>query len=180
MAGCLHVALPASGIGGEVRHEGERGGVELEMHAGVVDEGCFVEVDIEAVIGAHLQGGLHAGLRERCLRGVGGDGLGHESLNLGEARLHVVVLLGVIVAGYPEGHVVACEGKLGELFLDDEVGEAALLGELIAEAEAVVVEAEADVHEVAGALLFHTYEEFVVVVADGRLLAPYGVPGLIK
>ena len=76
--------------------------------------------------------------------------------------------------------VVARHGKLGEFLLNHEIGKTALLGELIAEAEAIVVETEADVHQVARALLLHTHEELVVVVADGRLFAPHGVPGLVE
>ena len=76
--------------------------------------------------------------------------------------------------------MLAREGKLGALFLDDEVGQTALSGKLVAEAQTIVVEAEADIHQVAGALLLHAYEQLVVVVAYGGFLAPNGSPGVVE
>ena len=64
------------------------------------------------------------------------------------------------------------------------------LRELVAEAESVVVEAEADNHYcglvdtlafVVEVVVLHQRDgEFVVVVADVGFLAPYGMPGFVE
>src|SRR5690606_7079288 len=54
-----------------------------------------------------------------------------------------------------------------------------LLGELVAEAEAIVEQTKADDHGAAGLLLREMHCQLVVVVADGAALAPYRLPSLI-
>ena len=94
--------------------------------------------------------------------------------------------------------MVACHGKLGTLFLDKEIVQLFLLGELIAQADAVVIDAETDNHfalvrhegqstRCSVALIFgflyfldQCHGHFVVVVAYGGCLTPYGLPGLIE
>ena len=44
--------------------------VEVEVHRGVVDAGGLVDVDVEAVVGLHLQRRLHTRGREDGDRGV--------------------------------------------------------------------------------------------------------------
>ena len=34
---------------------------ELEMHCGIVLTGCLMDIDIQAVVALHLEGGLHTG-----------------------------------------------------------------------------------------------------------------------
>ena len=76
--------------------------------------------------------------------------------------------------------MVASHGKLRVLLLDDEIDETVLLGKLIAEAHAVVIDAEADVHLASCVVLGETDEKLVVVVADSGRLAPDGLPGLVE
>ena len=180
IGGRLQVALVAARIGGEVAHEGVVLLVVGEVHGGIVHTGGLVEVDIQAIVGAHLQRRLHGG-------GAGGgagrgslDGLFHLSANAGEFRLLVFELLGVVVTGHPPGSVVARHGKFRQLVGHDKVGEFFLIGELIAETESVVEEAEADVHETIVLRLFETHEQFVVVVANTALLAQHGLPSLVE
>ena len=94
--------------------------------------------------------------------------------------------------------MVACHRKLRALFLDDEVVELGLLWELVAEPDAIVVDAETD-HD--GAYVWDQGQsggravacvafflddllqcdgELVVVVTDVFGLAPHGLPGLIE
>ena len=150
------------------------------MHRGVVDAGGLVDVDVKAVVGLQLQRGLHAGRREGGLRGVAGNSRSHPLTDARETRNLGLILLGVVVAGNPVGRMVAGHGKLRVLLLDDEVVEVVLLGELVAQAHAVVVDAEADDDVAVAGLLKEVDRHLVVVVADGRGLAPYGLPGLIK
>ena len=94
--------------------------------------------------------------------------------------------------------MVAGHGKLGMLLLDDEVVQLLLLGELVAEADAVVIDAETDdngtrvrnqgeagfvaVAHVLGFVggLPERGGQLVVVVADGGCLAPDGAPRLVE
>ena len=76
--------------------------------------------------------------------------------------------------------MVACHGELRALFLDDEVDELALLRELIAQTHAVVVDAEADVHQALGGGLAQLHEQLAVVVADVAVLTPHGLPRLVE
>ena len=141
-----------------------------------------MEVDVQAVGGLHLEGSLHAGGREDGDGGVAPvDGIVEAGSDLAEARLLGHLLLRVVVAGEPPGGVVARHAELGALVPDEEVDEVGLRGELIAEAKAVVVEAEAeDDAAVVGPWLAEGDAEFIVVVADVARLAPNGLPGLIE
>ena len=76
--------------------------------------------------------------------------------------------------------MVASHGKLGMLFLDDEVVQVLRQGELIAETEAIVVETEADLHIALLSLLMQRYQQLIVMVADVAGLPPYGLPRLIE
>ena len=63
----LHVALPSLRVRGE---EGaERAGLAVyeQMHARIVYQGGFVDVDIQSVVRLHLQGGLYSGGAEKRL-----------------------------------------------------------------------------------------------------------------
>ena len=66
--------------------------------------------------------------------------------DFGEAGFHVVIFLGVVVAGNPPGGMVARHGKLCMLFLDDKIDQVLLYGKLIPQADALVVNTEPDVH----------------------------------
>ena len=177
----LHVGLVARGVGGEPRLKDHVLVVEVEVHGGIVDQGCLVDVDIQAVLRLHLQGGLDSRLGEVGHGRVGPvDGIMETGADLGEAALLGLLLLRVVVARQPPGCMVASHGKLRVLLLDDEIDEAVLLGELIAEAHAVVIDAEADVHLASCVVLGETDEELVVVIADSGRLAPDGLPGLVE
>ena len=75
--------------------------------------------------------------------------------------------------------MVAGHGKLREFFLDLEVRKVVLQRELIAEAQAVVVQAETDLHHSA-ALLLQADEHFVVMVPDLRFFTPDRFPCFIE
>ena len=80
------------------------------------------------------------------LRGIVGNAAFELCTHLREVRGDGAVFLGVEVAGKPPGFVIAGERELRDLVFDDERLQVFLLGELVAEAEAVVEEAEADDH----------------------------------
>ena len=81
------------------------------------------------------------------------EGLVEETSDLREATMLVVVLLGVVVARDPVCLVVTCHGELREFTLDDIEVTILPPGELIAEAEPVVEETEADGNRIAIGLL---------------------------
>ena len=95
--------------------------------------------------------------------------------------------------------MVASHGKLRVLLLDEEIVQFLLLRELIAQADAVVIHAEADddgavalkerpaplvlalgSHLAVFVLIVQGHGQFVVAVADVAGLAPYGLPGLVE
>ena len=180
LAGCLQVALVAAAVGREPRLEGARPLVVVEVHGGVVDAGRLVQVDVEPVVGLQLEGRLHAGGAGGCLRGVGRDGGWQFAAYFRQARLGVGILLRVVVARNPPGPVVAGHGELGVLLADDEVGQVALVGELVAQGQTVVEEAEADENVAVVLRLVQAYGHLVVVVANLALLAPYGLPRFVE
>jgi len=70
LAGRLQPAFHALCVGGEPGAEGHGFVVEVEVHGRIVDQGCLVEVEVEAVVGLEHQRGLHTGVREDGLRHV--------------------------------------------------------------------------------------------------------------
>ena len=76
--------------------------------------------------------------------------------------------------------MVAVESELGKLLLYDEIAEVLLVWELITEAESVIIETETDAHLAVCACLNKVDKKFIVIIADLRLLTPYGLPSLIK
>ena len=150
------------------------------MHGGVVDQGSFVEVDVDAIVGLELQGGLDARFGEEGLRKVLADGIVEIPADFAEARTGVIVFLRVVVAWYPPSRVVACHGELGAFFRNDEVIELALLREFVTQSEAIVIDAETDVHVAVFGCLGEAYQQFVVVVAYLAVFAPNGCPRLVE
>ena len=169
------------------------------MHRSIVDAGSLVDIDVEAIVGTHLQGGLHSVFNGRH-RGIVPDHSIDLPLigavlveaatlvkrlllaggNLREARLLDGILLRVVVGGDPPSHVIAGQCKLRALFLDEEVVQFGLLRELIAQADAVVVDTEADENLPFLLGLRKCGNILVVVVANGTGLAPHGLPRLIE
>ena len=224
----LHGPLQSGGIGGEMAHEGQwcwqrigrrlrvrrigiaaaaefcgeglRLGInQLQVHRGIVQAGSLVDVDIQPVGGFHLQRRLHARRREHRHRRVAPvHGLLHPPPDFRELRLLCLLLLSVVVAGQPPCRMIAGHGKLCQLLLDQEIVQFLLLRELIAQSDAVVIDAEADddravaliecpsalaricSHLVVFMLLVQDHRQFIVVVAYGGRLSPDGFPSLVE
>ena len=163
------------------------------MHRGKVERGGLVDVEVEAIVSLHLKGGLNARGRERCPRPAAVFVASLPQVtDLRQPRLGVVVFLRVEVARNPPSGMVARHGKLSQFLLNPEAHQGVLNGELIAEAEAVVVKAETDLHH-RGTLLrrmIHTLhgtngllqgdEHLVVAIADLSLFAPDRFPSLVE
>ena len=164
----------------QLHTEGHRLVIQIEVDSWEVNECCFVEVDVDPLIALEHQRRLYARLREGGLGAVLREGLVEEPTDLRETAVLVVVLLSVVVTGDPVRLVVARHSELGELALDDVEVTILAAGELIAEAEPVIEETEADSYGVAIALLLERDEQFVVVVADRLDLAPDRLPSLIE
>ena len=163
------------------------------MHGGEIEGGRLVDVDIQAVVRLHLEGRLHPRFRE------GSPGPTAvlvarlpQFADFRQFRLGVVVLLRVVVAGNPPCGMVARHRKLGQFFHDPETDESVLNGKLVAEAQAVVIEPEADLHHGgfgfggmvhafhAADGLFQRHQHLIVVVADVCLFAPHRLPCLVE
>ena len=164
----------------QLHTEGHRLIIQIEVDRWEVNECCFVEVDVDPLIALEHQWRLYARLREGGLGAVLREGLVEEPTDLRETAVLVVILLSVVVPGDPVCLVVARHSELSELALDDVEVTILATGELIAEAEPVIEEAEADSYGIAIALLLERDEQFVVVVADRLDLAPDRLPGLIE
>ena len=191
--GCLDVASVAEGVRYEVGDElgaALTGVLYLELHGGEVDQGGLMDVDVQpAAVALEHHRGLHSGHGHGADAGVAAAvEVRVEDGNPAHGRGLVDEFVGVVVTGNPEGGEVLVEGKLRQLVADNEVAEGLLLGKLVAEAEPVVEEAEADDnHAVSVCLcaecsahgLAEVDGQFVVVVADVALLAPDSLPGVV-
>ena len=187
------MASVTEGVGYEVGYElgaALSGVLHLKLHGGEVDQGGLMDVDVEsAAVALEHHRGLHSGHGHGADAGVAAAvEVRVEGGNPAHGRGLVDELVGVVVTGYPEGGEVFMEGELCQFVADNEVAEGILLGELIAEAEAVVEEAEADDYRAVSVCLCaecraHGLAEvdgqFVVVVADVALLAPDSLPGVV-
>ena len=118
----------------------------LELHGGEVDQGGLMDVDVQpAAVALEHHRGLHSGHRHGADAGVAAAvEVRVEGGNPAHGRGLVDEFVGVVVTGNPEGGEVLVEGKLCQLVADNEVAEGLLLGKIVAEAEPVVEETEAD------------------------------------
>ena len=91
------------------------------MHAGVVYQGSFVQIDIQAVRRFHLKGSLYACRRELCLRRITGNGRFHKTADFRKFGLCKVILLRIIITRNPKRLMVTRHGKLGTFFLNNKV-----------------------------------------------------------
>ena len=185
LSGSLHPSFPAFSVRGQPGAESHRLVVKVEACGRIIDHGSLVDVDVESVVRPHLEGCLHSGRGEGLLRGVPLHLRGRERADLRKAARRVVIFLSVIVSRNPPGCVVARHSELRDLVLYDEVFEPFLLRELVAEAEAVVVEPEADDHDrlrafLVSRILLERDSQLIVVVADVAFLAPDRLPRLIE
>ena len=139
-----------------------------------------MDIHIVAFVALELQGSLHSARAERSLGAVAPHIVMEILLYFAQAAYFVLILLGVEIAGDPPGSVVRSESKLGELLLNHEIHQVAAGGELVAESQTVVKEAETYVHQPRGPLLLKVHQQLVVVVANRSLLAPYGIPHLVE
>ena len=139
-----------------------------------------MEIDIKAVIGAQLEGCLHGSGSGRCLGRIGGNGLLHSSAYLAQPACLPFIFLCVVVAGNPPCRVVGSHAELALLFCYDKVDKVLALGKLIAEPQTVVEQTETHHQATLVAGLVQPDGHLVVVVANFRLLAPYGLPYLVK
>ncbi len=120
-----------------------------EVHRGIIDQRRLVQRGMRAV------GELH---RHHRLRGA----------DRVERRLVVEIFLAVPqIRRLPPGGAVLREGEFGQLVRDIGVVQVRLVGEAVAEAQAVIEQAEGDVHlTLQTRLLAEAEGQFVVPVAD--------------
>ena len=181
MTRCLHASFQSCGIRSEPRLEHKVLVIEVKVHSGIVLAGCLVDIDIQSVGSLHLQGCLHASLREHRDRGVVPvDSLFESSAYLRQLRLLCLLLLCVVIARQPPCRMVARHGKLRMLLLDKEIVERLLLWELIAKSHSLVVYTEAYDDVAVGGRLVEVHLQLVVVVAYLRPFAPHGSPCLVE
>ena len=117
------------------------------MHGREVERGGLMDVDVKAVVGLHLECGLDSHVGERRPRpATVFVAVFPQIANFRESALRVVVFLCVQVARNPPSGVVASHGKLRHFLFDPGTHQGVLDGELIAEAETIVIETKTDFH----------------------------------
>ena len=176
VASGLKESPPAFGIGSKMSAEGPA--PELQVCSGIIYHCGLVDVDIQPVVRLQLKGGLHSGGAEGLLGGIPHPHLLCRTADFAHPGDVVAVFLGVVIPGNPECGMVLGHRELGELVLDHEIDQVRLLGEFVAEAQAVVVETEAHYHR--DAVLFEGDGHLVVVVADDGFLSPHRLPGFVE
>ena len=163
-----------------MRHEHVILVIQIQMHAGIVHQCGLMDIDIQAVVRLHLQGGLHTCRGKRGLGRVRSDGRRHQPADFRKPGLRIVILLRIVVPRNPERLVVPSHGELREFLLDYEIGQAPLLRKLIPEAQPVIIQTEPDEHHASRAGLLQGHGHFIVMVPDMVLLAPDRSPGLVE
>ena len=142
-----------------------------------------MDVDVESVLGLHLERGLNTGIREdggRRITLVSFTVFRNNWANACQWSNVVIILLCIIITRNPVSGMIACHGKLGMLLLDDEIIQTFLLWELIAQAHTIIIYTETDGDVALRSSLVQIYLHLVVMVADGGGLAPYWLPGFIE
>ncbi|MNS80032.1 hypothetical protein D3C72_1136990 [compost metagenome] len=85
-----------------------------------------------------------------------------------------------LARGYPPCGGLRCDGELGQFVIDDRFAQVRLLGEYVAEPQAVVVDAEHQVQPALAAGGFgQVHGQFVEVVAGETALAPRLFPAVV-
>ena len=197
--------LGRRGIGIAVAHQRLReifreGIDQLQMHRSIILTSSLVDIDVKSVGTLHLERSLYTRRREDGYRRVVPvDGCLRTLTNLRKFGFLRLLLLGIIIARKPPSGMIARHGKLGTLFLDNEVVQIFLLGELVAEPDTIIVYTETD-DDVALQLLYpcticgrvvwapefvlplhvQGYSQFVIVITNGSCFAPYGFPRLVE
>ncbi len=152
------------GIGQAGRQLGSEAGAfrAAQVHPRIVDQGGFVDRDVGAGLAAHGDRGL--GAADRADRGA-----------------VVEVFLAVpFPGGDPPRLAVLGQVKLGQFRSDTDGLQRGLVGELVAEGDAVVIQANQDIETALQAgFLDIGHAPLVVVVAHEAALAPRLLPGII-
>ena len=158
--------------------------VQFEVHTRIVDQCRLVDIDIQTIVGAQLQRGLHTRRRECAdIRSTHiAANLGHTLTNFAHLARSILVLLCSVATRNPICHVVARHCELGVLLFDDEIGEflGLLRRELVAKSQTVIIESETDIQQEAALFTTQLNEQLVVVVANLATLTPYRLTSLIE
>src|SRR5690554_5778666 len=92
----------------------------------------------------------------------------------------IVILLRIVIAGYPVSRMVSRHCELGQFFFHDKIDQILLLGKFIPEPQPVVKQTKPDNHITVGGFLSECYRHLVVMVADLFGFAPYRFPCLVE
>ena len=139
-----------------------------------------MDIDIQSVVGLHLQSRLHSGRRKRSLGRVRRNSRRHQTADFGKAGLHIVILLGIIVTRYPESRMVSGHRELRHFFLDNEIFQILLLRKFVPETETFIVQTETDDHDAVCPCLSQGHGHLVAMISYGRFLAPDRLPNFVK
>ena len=172
---------------------------QLQVHRRIIHAGRLVDVDVKAVVGAHLQRSLHS-ILHGCHRRI----VPHDRIDLPFVRAVLIkdsalverlfltgrnlrqsrrldgIFLCVVVGRNPPRRMVASERKFRSFLLDNEVVQRVLLWKFIAQSDAVVIDAETNDDVPFFLRLRQRDSVFVVVVSNRFGFAPHGFPRLVE
>ena len=154
--------------------------IEVKMHARIVHQCGFVNVNIQSVIGFHLKRCLHTCRRKQCLRSVAWNSSLHQSTDLRQSGFCVIVFLRIIVTCNPPCRMVSGHCKLTVFFFHGEIIEVLLDRKLVTEAYAIIINAKPNIHETAVRRLGKFDQHFIVMISNILIFSPYRLPCLIK
>ena len=171
---------------------------QFKMHRRIVQRSRLVYVNIQAVVGLHLQCSLHSSTREAGPRPAAVlVAFLVEAVNLRQSAFSVVVFLRVVVAGNPPRCVVARQAKPRHFLLEPKAYQRVVHTvvphrKFVAESQAIVIQPKPDLHY-RGSLvgravhtlhfahrLLERHQHLIVVVADIGFFAPNGLPNFVK
>ena len=139
-----------------------------------------MDIHIEPLISLHLERSLYTGHRERSLRRIAAHRSLHPGLDFAQTGYGILILLRIVIAWNPERCVIATHSEFRQFILDHEISQPLLLRELITETETIIEKTETYGHPFIGSSLHQIDSQFVIMVANLRLLAPYRLPCLIE
>ena len=151
-----------------------------EVHRWIVGTCSLMKIDIESIIGAHLQRRLH-----RCgTNGSTGHILRYRTLHassyLRQLGGLVAKFLSIVVSRNPPSRVVAGHCKLCEFFSHHEIGQFLLIGEFIAKTKTVIEQTETNVQVSIVLRLFQLHQQLIIMVANAALFSPNRFPSFVE
>ena len=177
---CLEITFIATCIGSEMTHEGVVIFLIGEVHRGIISTSSLMNIEIKAIVSAHLQSRLHSCWTNGSARCILRDGTFHSPPNFRQFRSLIIVFLRIVVASHPPSSVIACHGKFCEFFSDNEISQILLVRKFVAKTKTIIKQAETNVEKTIVLCLLQLHEQLIIMVADATLFSPNRFPSFVE